>query len=362
MALIRWNVCARTLLTVAALFVCFCTFLAGTGEAKGKTHRLMSIETQEVEIDGRAAMRIQIGVNRADLSYALAPLEHGDNELVLTLEDVKLDKKFPKEYAPLGAIAEQITVTPEGKRQAVLRIKAGSSLLHEDAYRIYTVPGDARGKTKEYLVIDIFADDGSVGEQIDLHGHTVVLDPGHGGSDTGAIGYSGVREKDVALAVSLRTEQLLRGAGAEVVMTRTKDVDVGPAGSTDAGELQARVDVSLAHPSAELFLSVHCNAFTNPEAHGMETYYYPKTDADEHFATLLNEELAAAGGLFNRGVKYARFYLLRHTEIPASLVELGFLSNPDEEALLADADYQEQMAQALFHAIARFFNEGGEEK
>ena len=143
-------------------------------------------------------------------------------------------------------------------------------------------------------------------------------------------------------------------------MTRTEDVDVSHAGSSAPQELQARVDVSLAHPEAELFLSVHCNSFTNPDAHGMETYYYPKTDADERFAALLNEELAAAGGLHNRGVKYARFYVLRHTEIPASLVELGFLSNPDEEALLANADYQEKLAQALFHAIERYFGEEGE--
>ena len=362
MALIRWNVPVRTLLIVAALFVCFCSIFTGTGEAKGKMHRLMSMETQEMEIDGRAAMRVQIGVNRTDLSYALSSSPHNDHERVLELEDVKLDKNFPQVYAPTGAIAEQISVTPEGKRHAALRIKAGVSLLHEDAYRIYTLPGDAHGKTKEYLVIDIFSDGGIVQEQIDLHGHTLVLDPGHGGSDSGAIGYSGLREKDVTLAVSLRTEQLLRGAGAEVVMTRTEDVDVAHAGSSASRELQARVDVSLAHPSAELFLSVHCNSFTNPDAHGMETYYYPKTDADERLAGLLNEELAAAGGLYNRGVKYAKFYVLRHTEIPASLVELGFLSNPDEEEQLADGNYQEKMAQALFHAIARYFNERGEEK
>ena len=93
----------------------------------------------------------------------------------------------------------------------------------------------------------------------------------------------------------------------------------------------------------------------------METYYYPKTDADERFATLLNEELAAAGGLHNRGVKYAKFYVLRHTEIPAALVELGFLSNPEEEALLADAAYQKRLAQALVRAIERYFEQGGEE-
>lgn len=346
----RWS--ERLLLTVAALFVCFTVLLTGTGEAKGKTCRLMSIESHEVEVDGRAAVRIQIGTNRTGLSCTYKLNEQ--NELIISLEDVKFDKKFLQEYVPSGKIAEQITATTVGKRNALLTVHAAEALSHADAYRVYTMPGDPHGKAKEYLVIDLLAPL-PPSPPSSARGHTVVLDPGHGGSDSGAVGYTGIREKDVALAVSLRTEELLRRAGAEVIMTRTEDVDVSHAGSSASQELQARVDVSLAHPEAELFLSVHCNSFTNPEAHGMETYYYPKTDADERFATLLNEELAAAGGLYNRGVKYARFYLLRHTEIPASLVELGFLSNPDEEALLADGDYQATLAQALFHAIERYF-------
>lgn len=346
----RWS--ERLLLTVAALFVCFTVLLTGTGEAKGKTCRLMSIESHEVEVDGRAAVRIQVGTNRTGLSCTYKLNEQ--NELIISLEDVKFDKKFLQEYVPSGKIAEQITATTVGKRNALLTVHAAEALSHADAYRVYTMPGDPHGKAKEYLVIDLLAPL-PPSPPSSARGHTVVLDPGHGGSDSGAVGYTGIREKDVALAVSLRTEELLRRAGAEVIMTRTEDVDVSHAGSSASQELQARVDVSLAHPEAELFLSVHCNSFTNPEAHGMETYYYPKTDADERFATLLNEELAAAGGLYNRGVKYARFYLLRHTEIPASLVELGFLSNPDEEALLADGDYQATLAQALFHAIERYF-------
>ena len=166
---------------------------------------------------------------------------------------------------------------------------------------------------------------------------------------------AGMSQEDAALAVALQTERLLRAAGANVVMTRTHDTDVSPHDHSPSGELQARVDVAAAHPAAELFLSIHCNSFTNPNAHGMETYYYPKTDNDERFAILLNEELETAGGLFNRGVKYAKFYLLRHTEIPASLVEMGFLSNPEEEELLARADYQKKMAEALFRAIVRYF-------
>ena len=360
MALTSWNEFrgARTLLTVAALFVCFCAFFStGTGEAKGKTYRLISIESHALEIDGREAVRIQIGTNGTELSYAIIANEQ--NELRLALENVKIDKKFPSEYVPNGTIADKITVVTAGNSDAILTIEAKDAFLHKDAFRIHTMPGDANGNVKEYLIIDLLAPLPPPPPS-PARGHTIVLDPGHGGSDSGAVGYTGIREKDVAFAVSLRTEGLLRRAGAEVIMTRTEDVDVSHAGSSAPQELQARVDVSLTHPEAELFLSVHCNSFTNPDAHGMETYYYPKTDADERFATLLNEELAAAGGLHNRGVKYARFYVLRHTEIPASLVELGFLSNPDEEALLANADYQEKLAQALFHAIERYFGEEGE--
>lgn len=353
MALIRWNQYGwtRTLLTVAALFVCLCTLFASSmGEAKGKTCRLVSMESHAVQIDGRTAVRIRIGVNRTGLSYAV--LMNEKNELRLALENVKLDKKFPLEYMPSGGLADKITVRPEGKHGTVLTVTAADILLHEDSYRVHRMPGERHGKVKEYLVIDLFDKAKALSP---ARGHTIVIDPGHGGSDSGAIGYSGVREKDVAFAVSRRVEELLHDVGANPIMTRTEDVDVALADSSDSGELQARVDVSLAHPEAELFLSVHCNAFTNPEAHCMETYYYPKTDADEYFATLLNEELAAAGRLYNRGVKSAKFYVLQHTEIPASLVELGFLSNPDEEELLADADYQEKMAQALVHAIERYF-------
>ena len=344
----------KTLLAAAAVFVCFCILFVHTSEAKGKLHRLTHIESTATEVDGRAALRVEIAVKGAGLVYSLSPQAHEDNQLLIELEDVTFDKNFPREVAFDGKTAEKLTVIPRENRRAALRIDAGQSLARADAYRIYTIPEDTQAKTPERLVIELFSDGGNVFGRA-VQGHTVVIDPGHGGSDSGAIGFSGVREKDVTLAVALRTEALLRAAGAEVVMTRTHDTDVAHAGSSASGELQARVDVSRAHPEAELFLSIHCNAFSNPEANGMETYYYPKTDADERFAALLNQELAEAGGLYNRGVKYAKFYVMRHSEIPASLVELGFLSNPREEALLASAEYQEKMAEAIFRAIVHYF-------
>ncbi len=343
-------------LLAAAVFVCLLLLLGGAGEAAGSLHRITGIDSHAVEVDGRAAQRIEITVKKAGLHYALSERYHADNQLLVELEDVALDEHLPHEIALDGAVLQRLVVIPRENHRAALRIYAGHDLRSADAYRMYTVPGTGREKNTERLVIEIFADGGDALSKA-VMGHTVVIDPGHGGSDTGAIGPSGACEKDVALAVSLRTRDLLTKAGAHVVMTRTDDVDVAYAGSSASRELQARVDAAAAHEEAELFLSVHCNSFSNPDAHGMETYYYPKTDADERFATLLNEELAAAGGLYNRGVKYAHFYVLKHSDIPASLAELGFISNPEEEQLLTDPAYQETLAQALFRAIARYFEE-----
>ena len=187
--------------------------------------------------------------------------------------------------------------------------------------------------------------------------HVIVIDPGHGGSDAGAIGPTGVSEKSVSLAVSLKAQQLLKSNGYHVVMTRTTDVDVAAPGVPDGVELQARVD--KAPPDAEIFISVHCNAFSNGSANGMETYHAPTAIQGRRLATLLNEELERLGGLNNRGVKGARFYVMTHSKCAASLIELGFITNPREEKLLASSDYQYKLAQAITNAVNRYFNQGG---
>ena len=191
----------------------------------------------------------------------------------------------------------------------------------------------------------------------DASDKVIVLDPGHGGSDAGAIGPSGVTEKYVSLMVSLKAQELLKASGYQVVMTRTTDVDVAAPGVPDSTELQARVD--KAPPNAALFISVHCNAFSNSRANGMETYYAPTAVKGARLARLLNEELERLGGLNNRGVKAARFYVMTHSQCPASLIELGFITNPREEKLLASDDYQQKLAQAITNAVNRYFNQGG---
>ncbi len=90
----------------------------------------------------------------------------------------------------------------------------------------------------------------------------------------------------------------------------------------------------------------------------METYYYGGSSGGKRLASLINQELQEAGGLFNRGVKTANFYVIKHSSMPATLLELAFITNPREERLLADADYQQKLAQAIARGVARYFGRG----
>ena len=256
---------------------------------------------------------------------------------------------------------EKITVNETKARHTRIQIFLTTS---NDAVNVSLEPADSAAKKDARVVIDVKKVhvapepvDMSRRNNVNGAGRVIVIDPGHGGSDAGAIGPTGVSEKSVSLAVSLKAQQLLTAQGYRVVMTRTTDIDVAAPGVSDATELQARVD--KAPPDAEIFISVHCNAFSNGNANGMETYHAPTAVKGKRLATLLNEELERLGGLNNRGVKGARFYVMTHSKCAASLIELGFITNPREEKLLASSDYQHKLAQAITNAVNRYFNQGG---
>lgn len=183
-----------------------------------------------------------------------------------------------------------------------------------------------------------------------IAGKTIVVDAGHGGSDVGAIGKNGLLEKDVTLKVALLLEDYLTEAGANVLMTRRKDVDVARPNATDAEELQARVDVAN-NNDADLFLSIHIDSFVSPDAHGTTVYIHD----DAKLGKCLHDELMNRLDRNDRGVKFANFYVLRHTAMPASLVELMFISNPEEEKLLGQHDTHVQAARALFEGLRIYF-------
>ena len=183
-----------------------------------------------------------------------------------------------------------------------------------------------------------------------LRGKTIVVDAGHGGSDSGAVGQNGLLEKDVTLKVALLLEKHLTEAGAKVLMTRKKDTDVAHAYATTNEELQARVDVGNKN-NADLFLSIHIDSFVSPDANGTSVYIYN----DTYLGKCLHDELIDRLGRKDRGVKFANFYVLRNTAMPASLVELMFISNKEEESLLREEDTITQAARALYEGLRTYF-------
>jgi N-acetylmuramoyl-L-alanine amidase len=222
--------------------------------------------------------------------------------------------------------------------------------------------------------------------------HRIVLDPGHGGAEDGAIGPSGVVEKELTLDVARRVAALLRAEGFEVTLTREGDDDV--ALDTRAGIANNR--------HADLFVSLHANAARQAVARGAETFFLSRDATDDAARTTAALENDAAGvaetapdaggelplilwdlaqaqylressrlaetiqarlnealGLKDRGVRQAPFRVLIGATCPAVLVELGFLSNPDEEKLLASPDHRRSLAEALTQAIREFRASGG---
>lgn len=177
----------------------------------------------------------------------------------------------------------------------------------------------------------------------------IAIDPGHGGSDPGAVGPAGTREKEHTLAISLYVRDLLQKAGHEVVLTRETDWEVAEIGSTAGEELQARVNIAnLA--DADLFVSIHINASVNPQAHGAETWYYM---SGIELARCLQGEIVKLG-LTDRGIKQGNYYVLKYTYMPAALAELVFISNPEEEALANADDFRKRAAAAIVDGIMRW--------
>lgn len=171
----------------------------------------------------------------------------------------------------------------------------------------------------------------------------VALDPGHGGTDPGAIGPDGVREKDVVLAIADDVRAALLRQHVDVVMVRQGDAFVP---LDDRARIAARA-------GATLFVSIHANASVDPTASGTQTFYFTEQSAPLALAIL--EEVSRAVGIPPRGTSVARFKVLTDNDrIPAVLVETAFITNPREERLLQDPGVQRRFAEGITRGILRF--------
>jgi N-acetylmuramoyl-L-alanine amidase len=171
----------------------------------------------------------------------------------------------------------------------------------------------------------------------------VVLDPGHGGNDPGAVGIGGLDEVDIVDPVANRVAELLEANGVSAVLTRTEDIEV---------DLPPRVDLAN-RLDANLFVSIHANAISlsRPDVNGIETYYY---SSGEQLAETIHDSLIDATGGPDRGVRTARFYVLRNTDMPAVLIEVGFVTGDDDARRLSNPEYRETLAQAIARGILQY--------
>lgn len=214
---------------------------------------------------------------------------------------------------------------------------------------------------------------------------TIVLDPGHGGKDVGALGTNGLMEKDATIALCRKlAASLASKLGTRVVLTRDEDAAVS---------LDQRTAIANQY-KADLFLSVHLNAAVVKGAKGSETYFLSLEASDElarkaaevenathanpsadlnlilwdlaqqeylqessRFAQAIQEEMNAASGVQNRGVKQAPFKVLVGATMPAALVEVAFITNPEEEAKIQSGEFQDHLVEALTRAVQRYKTE-----
>jgi N-acetylmuramoyl-L-alanine amidase len=254
-----------------------------------------------------------------------------------------------------GKIAESLSISASEGQNTKIVVEM-PLMMDESEYKVFTLPMDPANNKPHRVVVDINQPFPPMDFKFTagLKNKVIAIDPGHGGSDPGAVGLAKAQEKTVNLEVALKVKSLLEKAGAKVLMTRQDDRDVYGPNASAVDELKARTTVANLK-KADIFLSIHSNAAVNRAADGTSTYYYQKTAYDALLARNLQAGMVQAGGLKDRGSFPANFYVVKRTIMPAALVELAFLSNPAEEKLLLNPQFQQKMAQGIVQGLENFF-------
>ncbi|MGG4495479.1 N-acetylmuramoyl-L-alanine amidase family protein [Brevibacillus reuszeri] len=175
----------------------------------------------------------------------------------------------------------------------------------------------------------------------------VVIDPGHGGKDRGATGASGSFEKDFTLKLARKVEELAKQEPRiQVYMTRTDDRFIS---SVDRERPTFANDLG-----ADLFISIHGNTYEDPGVSGTETYFYHENSLS--LADIMQRQVVQASGFRDRGVKHGDYFVLQETDMPAVLIETGYLTNPQEENAMLTEDVQSRIAASILEGIREYLN------
>lgn len=307
------------------------------------SHNLMTSE------QGDTYLHIEINTNREVKNFSIQENPNNKYQLIFNIEDAQISNIVRQEKLD-GNIAKKVFL------QEKKDIVQGKIYLQEEVnnnYKIYSLG-------KKGIAIDIFNSVVNTPVVSDValsnvKNKIITIDPGHGGSDSGAVGHNGYTEKEGAFAISQKVASILNQSGAKVVMTRDSDVDVYGPNASARNELQARVDVGN-NANSDIFVSIHCNAFVNPAANGTQTFYYGSSYQGQRLAQSIQEKMIEANGLRDRGISTCNFYVVKHSYMPAVLIETAFITNYDEEALLSDDEWQTTMAKAIAEGINEYFS------
>lgn len=180
----------------------------------------------------------------------------------------------------------------------------------------------------------------------------VLIDAGHGGWDSGKQS-TAAHESELNLAVAEKLQAYFEVSGSFVVTTRASDTALG---STKREDLSARAKLAD-ELGADLLISIHHNSYPEREIRGAQTFYYGDSEESKKLAELIQAELKAIADPANKREAKPNmdYYILKHSKTPAVIVECGFMSNPEEEALLNDGDYQNKIAWAIYCGVVKYF-------
>nr|WP_255437766.1 N-acetylmuramoyl-L-alanine amidase CwlD [Thalassobacillus sp. CUG 92003] len=195
-----------------------------------------------------------------------------------------------------------------------------------------------------------------------LTGKVIVLDPGHGGPDGGAVGADDTLEKDIALSVAKYLRDYLQQNGATVYMTREEDKDLAAEDTSGLSRRKSediRNRVALIHEKeTDFFISLHLNAIPSPEWSGAQSFYYPGQERSQDLAQFIQAEIKRnLENTTREAMALNSMYLLKQASVPGALVEIGFLSNVHERELLKTEDYQRKMAASIYQGMLRYATE-----
>jgi N-acetylmuramoyl-L-alanine amidase len=303
-------------------------------QARGTLNRLTG--NYEVRIiRAQLAPQFQNPTLKTDGPIAQLTIRQETPDTVLVVVKPGADRRFGRLFRS-GGIIYALELLPQRPPTSAITPGQSRPNLEQQAIAVVSPPANTQPS---------FSPPTNTLPRVPQGSRLVFIDPGHGGKDPGAIGLGGVQEKQVIMPISQYVAQYLEQQGVRVLMARTSDYFVS---------LQGRTDMAN-RAGADLFVSIHANSMGKgrPDVNGFEIYYYGSPGLSQ----AIHRHVIRSMDIKDRGVRKARFYVLRNSRMPSTLVETGFLTGAEDNPKLTNPAFQQQMAQAIARGILEYLQQ-----